>query len=299
MTNWLLYAFAGYLLIFLLLTFGVTLVRVRQRKERPPVKFQFKRGPGESLRRRMAKFDEDFILHFFGWALVPVFTAWLLSLVWLKLFAADTPASLYGWAALTGLGFVVSTVFAMRRVWAQLNRYRADRLGYLGERLVGEHLECLQGEGFRVFHDVPADGAQKSFNLDHVVVGPTGVWLIETKTRRKGRARPGFKDYEVVFDGNQLIWPWGEDRHGIEQTINEARWLTEWIKTRTNLQVEVRGILTLPGWMVIERTLGKVRVLNTKNLPSAVRGRGQRSLSQEQVDLISLQLDVVCRDVDD
>ena len=150
-----------------------------------------------------------------------------------------------------------------------------------------------------MFHDVPAQGAKKPFNLDHVVVGPTGVWLIETKTRRKGRTRPGFKDHEVVFDGTQLVWPWGEDRHGLEQARNESRWLKDWIQTRTGLALDVRAALALPGWMVKERRLGDVRVLNPINLPKAIEGRRERVLSDEQIDQIARQLDLVCRDVED
>lgn len=298
--NWVNYALFGYIILFLFATLGIAVLRVRQRKDRPPVVFRLRRGPGESLRRRMAKFDEDFLPAGLGWALFPILTTCLPTYLWFKMVTPETWSHLYIWAASGALVFALSVVFAMRRLWAMLERYRSDRLGYLGERFVGEQLECLVGEGFRVFHDVPAEGAnKKTFNLDHVVVGPTGVWLIETKTRRKGRARPGFKEHEVVFDGRQLIWPWGEDSHGVEQAANEARWLADWIKTRTNLIVEVRGILTLPGWMVRERTLGKVRVLNTKNVPSAIRGRGIRVLSDEQIQLIALQLDLVCRDVED
>lgn len=272
---------------------------MRQRKERPPVAFRFRRGPGESLRRRLAKSDENLLPLFFGWAFFPLCSTGVTCLGWFHFFKPSSLTELCVWAGTGIVVFAFSVVFAMRNIWASLSRYRSDRLGYLGERFVGEQLECLLGDGFRIFHDVPAEGANKTFNLDHVVVGPTGVWAIETKTRRKGRTRPGFKEHEVVFDGQQLIWPWGEDRHGLEQTFNEARWLTEWIKTRTNLSCEMRGILTLPGWMVIERALCKVRVLNTKNVPSAIRGRGQQVLTREQIELISLQLDLVCRDVED
>lgn len=43
--------------------------------------------------------------------------------------------------------------------------------------------------GVRFFHDVPADG----FNLDHVVISPRWIYVIETKTISKsaGDARVG------------------------------------------------------------------------------------------------------------
>lgn len=46
-------------------------------------------------------------------------------------------------------------------------------------RAVVEFLYGLREQGYKVLHDIPAD----EFNLDHVVVAPYGVYLIETKTK--------------------------------------------------------------------------------------------------------------------
>ena len=123
--------------------------------------------------------------------------------------------------------------------------------------------------------------------------------LIETKARRKGRARPGFKDHEVAFDGHQLVWPWGENRDGIDQAIYEADWLGKWIFGRTGLKLTVKPILTLPGWYVKEAPSPRLRVVNSKILADVVRGRGEVTLTPEKIDLIARQLDDQCRDVSD
>jgi hypothetical protein len=54
-------------------------------------------------------------------------------------------------------------------------------LGAESERAVGEVLDELRAEGFIVVHDVeqPREG-----NVDHLVSGPTGVFMIETKRSR-------------------------------------------------------------------------------------------------------------------
>jgi hypothetical protein len=123
--------------------------------------------------------------------------------------------------------------------------------------------------------------------------------VVETKTRRKGNAREGLKDHEAVFDGRQIIWPWGEERHGIEQTIAQADWLTKWIEANTGLKVQVKRVLTLPGWFVRESPSPIIRVVNPKILPDVIRGRGEVVLTLEQVDQIARQLDRICRDVAD
>jgi hypothetical protein len=52
--------------------------------------------------------------------------------------------------------------------------------GALGERLVAERLAELESEGWRVLHDVHWPGRPKA-NLDHVLVGPGGVVVLDTK----------------------------------------------------------------------------------------------------------------------
>ena len=108
------------------------------------------------------------------------------------------------------------------------------------------------GLGCRVFHDVPCAPGAKGFNIDHAVVGPTGVCVVETKTRGKGNARPSLKDHEVFFDGRQLNWPWGYDRDDIQQTINQGDWLRKSIDEWTGWKVTVKCVLSLPGWFVRE-----------------------------------------------
>ena len=294
-TAWITCGLAAYVLAFSAVVIGTIALRSKRRRERTPEKFKLLRGPGETLRKRVQRLDEDFDLWVGGCALVPVLLA---------------GAFIQGATALNGIlklvalaaavvvllgGIVTAAVILYRR----LQRQRDDHLGYLGERAVAEYLEPLKEAGYRVFHDVPADGATKRFNLDHVTVGPTGVVVIETKTRRKGRARPGFKDHEVIFDGRQLVWPWGEDRNGLEQAVAEANWLSKWLQQRTGVKLAVQPVLTLPGWYVNESPSPHVRVVNSKILPDVVRGRGAVILEAREMDLIARQLDTLCRDVED
>jgi hypothetical protein len=178
---WVVYALLAYLILFMLVTGGLYLLRTARRKERPPEKFKLLRGPGETQRRRVQIADENLSFYIFGGAFVPVLIAWsvLLLVVYLP-----KRLILFG-AAMAVLCFIASTIGATILLFRFLHRRRNDLLGYLGERAVAEYLEPLRAEGFRVFHDVPAEGRRKSFNIDHVLIGPTGVSVIETKTRRK------------------------------------------------------------------------------------------------------------------
>jgi len=235
------------------------------------------------------------LFYFFVAAFGPLFVAWLFLLVVVWLPKTFAPLG----AGIAMLVFLGGLLFAGNRLFRFLKRRRDDLLGYLGERAVAEKLDSLCLEGFRVFHDVPAEGRQRNFNIDHVVVGPSGVTAIEVKTRRKKKGRPGREEHVVRFDGQRLVWPWGEDRCGIDQLQSETEWLREFIHKRTALRVEPKPILAFPGWYVIEGVVGAFRVANHKLLPNIVREWQPQPLTPEQIDLISRQLDERCRDVED
>jgi hypothetical protein len=52
--------------------------------------------------------------------------------------------------------------------------------GALGEERTGQILRSLEAEGFRAIHDRLIPGSRA--NIDHIVVGPTGVFVVETKS---------------------------------------------------------------------------------------------------------------------
>ena len=55
--------------------------------------------------------------------------------------------------------------------------------GYFGEKMVAALLDMLP-ESFQILHDITVASHGKKSNIDHVVVGPTGIWVIETKNWR-------------------------------------------------------------------------------------------------------------------
>ena len=76
-------------------------------------------------------------------------------------------------------------------------------------------------------------------------------------------------------------------------------WLRHFIQQRTAIITPVKAILALPGWWVEAKANKPVAVVNSKSVATAVHGSGVRLLTDEQVDLISRQLDQLCRDVED
>jgi hypothetical protein len=269
--------------------------RVKRRGTRYPLEFKLRRGPGETLRRKIAKFDEDVFPYSMAAAGIPVgIGSGTTALIASVTTGHEQEALIAG-----AVAFAVSAVASGAWLFRYIGKRRKWQLGYLGERAVGEFLDTLAANSYQLFHDVPAEGSKQKFNLDHVAVGPAGVAVVETKARRKGRAIAGRAEHIVAFDGEKLIWPWGEETDAIQQTINNADWFRKWIESRTGLEVTVNPVLTIPGWFVQETRSEKIRVVNSKLLPDTISGNYNRVLTTEQIDLICRELDALCRDVED
>lgn len=56
---------------------------------------------------------------------------------------------------------------------------RAWRVGAEGERIIGRQLQKLEKDGWTVVHDVPI--GERGSNIDHVLVGPGGVFTVNSK----------------------------------------------------------------------------------------------------------------------
>jgi nuclease-like protein len=269
----------------------------RQRKMRLPFGEELKllRAPGETQLALVRKFDEDAVALMMLAAAAPATVGLLLLMSTAKLPQALQLAGI----AVTLVTFIAVFIWAARWYSAKARESGNRYLGYFGERLVAECLEPLKAEGWRVFHDVPGASNGKAFNIDHVVVGPTGVFVVETKTRRKGGARPGFDDHKVYFDGRSLIWPWGEDNHGLEQAERNAGWLATMLQNELGDRVVVTPYLTLPGWWVDMKPSQQSRQCQVTNPKLLARLLPQSPVvfTGQQIAAIAGKLEARCRDV--
>ena len=182
-----------------------------------------------------------------------------------------------------------------RRLFCIITKRRNAALGFYGERAVAEELNQLMLDGCRVFHDVPMEPYG---NIDHVIVSRTGVYAVETKTRRKRPARPGKHEFAVVFNGKELEFAHCIDTHGIEQSRQQADRLRSYLTKAVGEPIAVSPILTLPGWMVTSRVNSKMRVVNPKAIRHVVIRREGWALSEQLMQRVAHQLDQKCRDVE-
>jgi hypothetical protein len=99
------------------------------------------------------------------------------------------------WAfALKPFPVIMTLIAAGYTLWAfwwyrrALRRITPLNRGILGERFVADFLDydpALRNLKYRAIHDIPFNIAGRKFNVDHVLIGPGGIYAIETKYRTK------------------------------------------------------------------------------------------------------------------
>lgn len=150
-------------------------------------------------------------------------------------------------------------------------------------------------KGYRVFHDFPAD----KFNIDHIVVGPNGVFAVETKARAKPDTGDGKKDARCDYDGQQLRFPHKTESEPVEQAKRQAKWLSKWLSSAVGDSVSVKPILAIPGWYVhsVAKSTDVQPFFGTN--PEALFLQVKSSiLDASMMKRIVHQLEARCRDVE-
>jgi len=186
---------------------------------------------------------------------------------------------------------ILYTLMALFGIWWAYRKIRKAKLdvnnmelGLTGERAVGQHLEeTLAQHKYHVLQDIPGDG----FNLDHVIVGPTGVFCVETKTRSK----PATGNPTVQYDGKTIkVNGMLPERDPVIQAKAEARWLHDTLEASTGKKFNVQPIVLFPGWFVEPGPAhAEVWVLNDKAAPAFIQN-AKDNIPPDDIALIVFHL---------
>lgn len=118
---------------------------------------------------------------------------------------------------------ILVLVFSLYKLYKLYNSLKSFRQGRDGEREVGMNLELLRENGLKVYHDIVG----KDFNIDHILVGEQGIFVIETKTYSK----PLQGKCEIIFNGEAISKNGTlENDKPIRQVKANAQWLKDYLK---------------------------------------------------------------------
>jgi hypothetical protein len=112
------------------------------------------------------------------------------------------------WAGLVGLA--AAGLLAWRLRFRPSEQARTWRRGAHGERHTARLLDRLTGDGYVVFHDLAVPG-NASANVDHLVIGPTGVFVIDSKQWTGS----------IHQSGDGLAW---QNHYRLDRTLEAVRW---------------------------------------------------------------------------
>ena len=252
-----------------------------QIKTRSPLKDKPLRLPGQSVAEERENLVEDSV----GQPLIlALFLVMIAALEWWRFYYDLKPNPVVFSATAA-----IAIIYAAYRIKRAVPRLRSLRQAMEGEIAVGQFLERLREQGFHVFHDLVGAG----FNVDHVLVGPAGIFTIETKTWSK----PVSGKSQLTFDGEAIrIGSFEPDRDPVVQGKAQASWLKALLLESTGKKMDVRPVIVFPGWFVANSTgtFKDIWVLEPKALPSFLDNEPIR-LSREDIKLASFHLSRLIR----
>lgn len=234
------------------------------------------RQAGQSLDEEIRDLVAEGVMPYLAMA---VFVAMLALLEWARWFLKLPPHPVIH----TFLA-ILAAAFSWWKISAATRKMHRLRQGRDGERAVAGILEDLLAQGYKVLHDLKGEG----FNVDHLLIGPKGVFTVETKTRTlpaRGRGDVHYDGVRVLVNGFE------PDRDPVRQAKAQARWVRELVKDFTGKAVAVRPVVVFPGWYVNQtwRARPEVWVANPKALGAFIR-YNDANLGAEEVRAIYAHL---------
>ncbi|MEU8828130.1 nuclease-related domain-containing protein [Streptomyces sp. NPDC048636] len=131
------------------------------------------------------------------------------------------------------------------------------RKGLVGERRVGAELERLTSRGWRVLHSIPL---ARNVDIDHLLIGPGGVFCVNTKYHRGAR----------VWVGDDSVRIGGQSYPYVRKSRAEARRASTALSRACGFTVEVRPVLAFVDIdrVTVVPSLRDVRVVRDREFSS-------------------------------
>jgi hypothetical protein len=197
--------------------------------------------------------------------------AWRAPLVAAAGVTADVLAAQAGLPHAGLLGLAVAALVGWRLRFRPSEQARTWQRGAAGERRTARLLDRLTRDGFVVFHDLAVPG-NTSANVDHLAIGPTGVFVIDSK-QWTGSVHQG-------ADG--LVW---HNHYRLDRTLETVCWEAQTIGRL--LGTRAAALLCVHGAHVQG---GGLHALGVAIVPAALLrdALGQdRVLSDAEVELLA------------
>lgn len=258
------FVLSAIVLVSLLLPFSliITVFKKRAKDRITTLEFELLNNPAQSLRDAMLDQSTIFIRSI---SFIPLVLL-LLGVNFIIYLIVRPGESIVILAIVSILLLVGVTYFLVNRARKAASVMRELKSNSECKEAVAQELSKLLPLGFKVYHDFSAE----KFQIDHIAIGPTGVFAIETVYRPQSIAE---SENRIVFDGKTLEFPsWNEDEP-VDKVKKQAEWLSRWIESASGVPQSVIPVLAFPGWQVVRTEASDVRVYGGDNPEQMVEGK--------------------------
>lgn len=287
--------FIPAIIIFCVLGIALSALQIfriyyKRKKRRSPFTEKFLRGPGQSLVDKLDEINMELSENLTLLISMPIV---LYALFISDLYFQHRTLSLSSALINIAIG-IIFTAYCLFKILRLFTLRRIIRLGYDGEVASGQELGQMMLQGYHVYHDFVTD----KFNIDHILVGPAGVFAVETKARSKPVTKNGSAEYKVTYDGKCLHFPKWKEVKPLEQAINQAAWLQQWLTLVTREKTCVRPVVSLPGWFVTRTSKEGIPVINPKRFIDIAKPINGECLNKARIESISHFIKQKCRNIE-
>ncbi len=141
----------------------------------------------------------------------------------------------------------------LNRLFRRPSEIDGWRKGLVGEEAVGAELERLTGRGWRVVHSIPLP---RNVDIDHLLIGPGGVFTFNTKNHAGAR----------IWVGDQMVKVGGQLYPYVRKAEAEAKRASAVLSQTCGFAVEAKAVLAFvqPANLTVARPRGDAHAIHVR-----------------------------------
>lgn len=266
------------------------------KKQCSPLTEDLLRLPGKFTQEKLSDVRKELFVNLAISMFTPMITFIMCGLIFVRGYMLDEMSLSITTIINTVVGMSLIMGYFVFKDITLLRKRRELNLQLDCEIAVSQELNQLMREGYYIYHSFPA----KDFNIDHIVIGPLGVFAIETLARNKTLTNDNRKQANVIYDGESLKFPTWTETQPLEQIKAHAEWLANWLKEVEGVSIRITPVLTLPGWFVKSEKKHAIRVYNPSHLLRKIKENSDIvKLTPEEMKRIAGQVEARCRETEE
>jgi hypothetical protein len=181
---------------------------------------------------------------------------------------------------LPAVGFVALEVYFSLGLKRTATEYDSACRSYENKLITGQAISAFSSSGYAIFHDFH----HGDVIVDHLLVGPKGIFAIQTITHESPPISDDPAKCIVQYNGRVLHFGENQSNHqAIDRAEATAEALSEWLSEPLEEPVAARAILSLPGWAVKRIAADGMPAVNPTQFASLFEYIVPRQLSPEMI----------------